>query len=98
MEQHPEIIPQEIREADIIGGDLNQMNSGLEKIANVYHIINVGKYIERIEQPRSISDHLMLLFTKEFYIDKENTDETINILDKYTIKENYENLIKYITE
>ena len=98
MEQHPEIIPQEIREANIIGGDLNQMNSGLEKIANVYHIINVGKYIERIEQPRSISDHPMLIFTKELHIKKKNTKETITVLDKTIIKENYEKLVNYINE
>ena len=39
----------------------------------------------------------MLIFAKDFYIEKKNTNEAINILDKYTIKENYENLIKYIT-
>ena len=70
MEHHPEIIPTEIKEADIIGGDFNKMNTGLNKIANVYHVMDTGKYIERIEQPRSISDHPMLIYSKEFNIKK----------------------------
>ena len=74
------------------------MNSGLKKIANIYHVMETGKLIDRIEQPRSISDHPMLIFAKDFYIEKKNTNEAINILDKYTIKENYENLINYITD
>ena len=60
--------------------------------------METGKLIDRIEQPRSISDHPMLIFAKDFYIEKKNTNEAINILDKYTIKENYENLIKYIID
>ena len=82
MEQHPEIIPLEIKETDIIGGDLNQMNSGLKKIANVYHFLVIGKLVDRIEQPRSISDHRIIIFIKEFLIRKKNTNEAINILDK----------------
>ena len=70
MEKHPEIIPPEIKEADIIGSDLNQMNTGLKKIANVYHVMGKGKFIDRIEQPHSISDHPMLIFTKELFIKK----------------------------
>ena len=47
-EQHPEIIPPEIKEADIIGGDINQMNTELKKIPNVYHVMDTGKFIDWI--------------------------------------------------
>ena len=60
--------------------------------------MDTGKYIERIEQPRSISDHPMLIYSKEFNLKKKNTNETIYILDKHTIKENYQNLLNYITD
>ena len=98
MEHHPEISPTEIKEADIIGGDFNKMNTGLNKIANVYHVMDTGKYIERIEQPCSISDHPMLIYSKEFNLKKKNTNETNYILDKHTIKENYQNLLEYVKD
>jgi len=98
MEHHPEIVPNEIKEADIIGGDFNQMNTGLNKIANVYHVMETGKYVERIEQPRPISDHPMIIYSKGLNIKKKNTNETIYILNKHTIKENHQNLLDYITD
>ncbi len=47
------------------------MNSGFKNIANVYHIIETGKFIDRIEQTHSISDHPMLIFSKRILCGKK---------------------------
>jgi len=41
MRNHVEIIPQQILESDIIGGDLNGMDTNMERIG-IYQARNIG--------------------------------------------------------
>ena len=68
------------------------MNSNLTKIENVYHLKNIGVFQEKIIVPNIISDHQILIFTKEIPIPLNPEYEDIIIQDKNTIQRNLEQL------
>ena len=76
MREHIEIIPQEIINSNIIAGDLNKMNTSMNK-DGVYQTNNIGKLIKRINQPKGSSDHYILLYEKELDIPIDNKERTI---------------------
>ena len=55
MREHIEIIPQEIINSNIIAGDINKMNTSMNK-DGVYQTNNIGKFIKRINQTKGSSD------------------------------------------
>ena len=57
------IIPAEVANADIIGGDLNQAHTTYKKIANVYHVNETLSISSMIKVPRKVSDHPIILAT-----------------------------------
>ncbi len=63
MKDHIEIIPQEILQADIIAGQLNKMSTNMD-INGVYHTKNIGHLKKKINQPKGISDHYILIYQK----------------------------------
>ena len=56
------IIPEEIWDSHILGGDLNKMSSNLPIIERIYHIKNIGTHKETIRFPNKISDHPILIY------------------------------------
>ena len=67
MKEHKEIIPEEILNSEIIGGDLNKMNTSMTA-DGVYQIFNTGKLLKRINQPKGSSSHYIFIFEKEMNI------------------------------
>ena len=58
MENHAyEVIPQDIINADILAGDMNQANTTFKKIANVYHFSSNITPLTTNQIPKQISDH-----------------------------------------
>ena len=47
---------------------------------------------------RLLSQNPMLIYSEELNIKKNNTNETLCILNKHIIKENYQNWLGYITD
>ncbi len=43
-----DILPENIIKSELFGEDLNNLNSGLKIISNVYHIQNLGEQIDKI--------------------------------------------------
>ena len=91
QDSNPQIIPKDIWESTIFAGDLNKMNSNLTKIENVYHLKNIGVFQEKIIVPNIISDHQILIFTKEIPIPLNQEYEDIIIQDKNIFKETESN-------
>jgi len=60
MKNHIEIIPEEILQADIIAGDLNNMETNLEK-NGIYQTKSIGHLKEKVKQPKGTSDHYILI-------------------------------------
>ena len=85
---YEELIPEAIRNADCIGGDLNKAETGMAIYSNVYHTYNLGEKIETIQVDHKISDHPILIFKKRLNIPLIENNETIKILDNNIIKEN----------
>ena len=67
-DEYEEIIPEGIRNADCIAGDLNKAETGMTIHANVYHTYNIGEKIETIQVDHKISDHPILIFKKRVKI------------------------------
>ena len=70
-------IPQEIWNSEHIIGDLNQLDTGFEKIGKIYHMKNMGKIINKIEIPKKISDHPMIILQMEIPIPMKEKYQTI---------------------
>lgn len=87
-----EIIPEEIWQSEHICGDLNQLKTGYEKIANVYHIKNMGKIERIIKIPNKISDHPIVILKLTIPITMKEPYEKINIQDIDIIQENNKSL------
>ena len=62
------IIPQQIWDSPILAGNLNKMPTQLTKIEKVYHVKNMGELKEKIVVPNLVSDHKILIFSKEIPI------------------------------
>ena len=88
--QNKEVIPKEIWESEHIAGDLNQLRTNFEKIANVYHIKNMGQISKIIPIPNKISDHPLIILKLEVPIKTKDNFEKINILDIETTNNNIE--------
>ena len=61
---YEELIPEGVRNADYIGGDLNKAETGMSIHSNIYHTHNLGEKIETIQVDHKISDHPILIFKK----------------------------------
>ena len=86
--KYEEIIPEGIRNAECIAGDLNKAKTGMTIHLNVYHIHNLGEKIETIEVDHKISDHPILIFKKRACIPlNEETNNKI-IPDNKIVEEN----------
>jgi len=66
------IIPEEIWDSHILGGDLNKMSSNLPIIERIYHIKNLGTHKETIRVPNKISDLPILIFSTTVPIPLKN--------------------------
>ena len=97
QENNKEIIPQSIWQSDHIAGDMNKMNTGFTIYSNVYHIKNMEKRINKINIPKIISDHPMLIYQMRIPIPLKDIYEEIKIFDKYKLTQNNEE-IKKITQ
>jgi len=97
MKNHVEIIPQQILESDIVGGDLNGMDTNMERIG-VYQARNIGILKQKIKQPKGTSDHFILKYEKILPVGIEQSEKQIIIQDKKIIKQNWENLINLTKE
>ena len=93
---YEELIPEGIRNADCIGGDLNKAETGMAIHSNVYHTYNLGEKIETIQVDHKISDHPILIFKKRLNIPLIENNETIKILDNKAIEENNLNIHKLV--
>ena len=58
------------------------MNTGYAIDSNVYHIKNMGKRINKINLPKIISDHPMLVYQMNIPIPLKGSYEEITIFDK----------------
>jgi hypothetical protein len=92
QEKNIDLIPQDVRDADIFAGDLNDAQTNFVKYSKVYHIKNTGDLIKTIELPNHISDHPILIFNKSTYIETKNTTINIQVLDKNIIQENLQQI------
>ena len=97
MKNHPEIIPEEILEADIIGGDLNKMDTNMEN-DGVYQVKNIGEIKIRKQQPKGTSDHYILIYEKVMPIAIEDPIKTKTIQDKNVIENNWNSLTNFLTQ
>ena len=88
--QTKEVIPKEIWESEHITGDLNQIRTNFEKLANVYHIKNIGQVSKIIPIPNKISDHPIIILKLEVPIKIKDIFEKIIILDIEIINNNIE--------
>ena len=76
---------------------MNKMNTGYAIDSNVYHIKNMGKRINKINLPKIISDHPMLVYQMNSPIPLKGSYEEITIFDKNKLTLNNEE-IKKITQ
>ena len=90
------IIPQQIWDSPILAGDLNKMPTQLTKIEKVYHVKNIGELKEKIVVPNLVSDHKILIFSKEIPIPLNKEYKEIIIQDRNIINNNNQQL-KQIT-
>ena len=97
MKNHPEIIPEEIIEGDIIGGDLNKMETTMDK-DGVYQTKNIGEYKKRTQQPKGTSDHYILIYEKYLPIKIETTEKIKIIQDKNIIENNCNSITNFLTQ
>jgi len=91
MKNHIEIIPEEILKADIIAGDLNNMETNLEK-NGIYQTKSIGHLKEKVKQPKGTSDHYILIYETTLPIEISQSEKTIKILDQTKIQSNWNNL------
>lgn len=94
QENNREIIPESIWQSEHIAGDLNKMNTGFTIESNIYHIKNMGKRINKINLPKIISDHPMLIYQMNIPIPLKNNFEEITIFDKNKLTQNNEEIKK----
>ena len=97
QENNKELIPEIIWQSEHIAGDMNKMNTGYTIDSNVYHIKNMGKRVDKINLPKIISDHLMLIYQMNIPIPLKGSYEEITFFDKNKLTLNNEE-IKKITQ
>ena len=93
---YEELIPEGVRNADCIGGDLNKAETGMSIHSNIYHIHNLGEKIETIQVDHKKSDHPILIFKNKINLPLLENNETIKILDNKKIEENNLNIHKLV--
>ena len=76
---------------------MNKMNTGYTIDSNVYHIKNMGKRVDKINLPKIISDHPMLIYQMNIPIPLKGSYEEITFFDKNKLTLNNEE-IKKITQ
>ena len=96
LDKRNDIIPENILNAEIFAGDLNKMNSGLEIKSNVYHIKNIGEFLEEIKTIKKISDHPILIFKKVIPFKRIENIKTITRFNESILKINYEEIKKQL--
>ena len=89
------IIPEEIWDSHILGGDLNKMSSNLPIIERIYYIKNVITHKETIRVPNKISDHPILIFSTTIPIPLKNEIKTITIIDQTLTTHNHTTTRKF---
>ena len=94
QENNKEIIPQSIWQSEHIAGDMNKTNTGFAVESNVYHIKNMGKKITKINIPKIISDHPMLIYQMNIPIPYREQYEQIELFDKTILTQNNEEIKK----
>ena len=82
QEKNMNLIPSEIWDANIIGGDMNGLPTTFEKAERVYHFIGIGTLIKTIKVPTIISDHPLLIFEQETMLRLKENNKQIIYLDK----------------
>ena len=97
MKEHIEIIPEAILNGDIIGGDLNKMDTSMKK-DGVYQTNNIGKLTKRIEQPKGSSDHYILIYEKQLNINIDTEEKTISYLNNNIAESNWESIKEAMTQ
>lgn len=95
-EQINELIPIEVLNSDLFGGDLNKAATKFTITENVMHHYNLGKLVQTIKTPNSISDHPILIFERQMNIRKINTIIQTQILDKKALLYNQQQIINAI--
>ena len=96
LDKDPTILPQNIYESHIFGGDLNKMKTGFKITSNVYHIKNLGNEIEKIQIIKKISDHPMVIFEKTLPFKRIEGTKTINTFNYESIRKNMYEIKKII--
>jgi len=86
--KYEEIIPEGIRNAECIAGDLNKAKTGMTIYSNIYHIHNLGEKIETIEVDHKISDNPILIFKKRARIPLNEDNNNKIIMDNKIVEEN----------
>ena len=95
-EHHPEVIPQDIFESDIILGDLNQAITGYTKYERVYHVKGI-ETLDHIEEiPKGISDHNMIILQYQTHIEYRQLERKTKILDKKICQYNTDLIMKAV--
>ena len=80
----------------MIAGDMNNSQTNLKKIYNIYHIKNIGTQIKKIYVDHKISDHPIIIFKKKLNVALLNEKQFRTILDNNIIKINNETLKKRV--
>ena len=88
------LIPEQIQNSTIIGGDMNNADTKMKRYSKIYHVQNIGEITKTIDIPKKISDHPILIFQREMKIHIINTTEEHTTLDHKTIESNNETLIQ----
>ena len=95
--KYEETIPEAIRNADCIAGDLNKAETGWEIHSRIYHIFNLGEIIDTIHVDHKISDHPILIFRKRINIPLKDNSEYKTIIDNKRTEENNIKIYNLIT-
>ena len=90
------LIPEQIQNSTIIGGDMNNADTKMKRYSKIYHVQNIGEITKTIDIPKKISDHPILIFQREMKIQIINTTEEHTTQDHKTIESNNETLIQII--
>ena len=93
--EYESLIPESIKNANIIAGDLNRTETPLEKIG-VYHLKNM-KLIKEIKLNKKILDHPIIITEIAMNTSKLNIKKQIRIIGKSKAKSNMNALIESLT-
>ena len=74
----------------MIAGDLNNSQTNLKKIYNIYHLKSTGTQIKKIDINHKISEYPIIIFRKALNVALLNEKQFRTILDNNIIKRNNE--------